>query len=73
MATAQKTGNKETILITGGAGFIGINAARHFIKSGSDVVIFDNFSRKGTEVNVKLLKKDIVGYRNKFGMTVVDC
>lgn len=61
MATTQKTGNKKAILITGGAGFIGINAARHFIKAGSDVVILDNFSRKGAEVNVKLLKKDIVG------------
>jgi len=61
MATAQKTGNRKAILITGGAGFIGVNAARHFIKAGSDVVIFDNFSRKGTEVNIKLLKKDIAG------------
>ncbi len=46
------------ILITGGAGFIGVNAARYFIKQGWQVTIFDNFSRRGTEVNLEHLKKD---------------
>ena len=46
------------ILITGGAGFIGSNLARHFLVKGIHVVIFDNFSRKGTDVNIKLLKRD---------------
>jgi CDP-paratose 2-epimerase len=48
----------QRILITGGAGFIGINAVRHFLKKGCTVTIFDNFSRKGTELNVTHLKKD---------------
>ncbi|MDP2593811.1 MAG: GDP-mannose 4,6-dehydratase [bacterium] len=52
---------QRTILITGGAGFIGINAAKHFLQKGLDVTIFDNFSRKGTEVNLKLLKRDTKG------------
>jgi CDP-paratose 2-epimerase len=46
------------ILITGGAGFIGINASRHFLRKGNAVTIFDNFSRKGTDINVANLEKE---------------
>lgn len=46
------------ILITGGAGFIGINAAQYFLKQGHTVIIYDNFSRKGSVENANLLKKD---------------
>jgi CDP-paratose 2-epimerase len=40
------------VLIIGGAGFIGSNAAHHFASRGARVTILDNFSRKGTEQNV---------------------
>jgi CDP-paratose 2-epimerase len=43
------------ILITGGAGFIGINAAAYFLQKGDQVTIFDNFSRKGGKVNIDWL------------------
>ena len=33
------------ILLTGGAGFIGSHTAVEMVKSGHEVVIFDNFSR----------------------------
>ncbi len=59
--SGKKPANKRlyrTILLTGGAGFIGINLARHFLVKGLHVIIFDNLSRKGTEVNIKLLKRD---------------
>lgn len=46
------------ILITGGAGFIGINAAQYFLKQDHTVIIYDNFSRKGSVENADLLKKD---------------
>ncbi|HEY0964179.1 MAG TPA: NAD-dependent epimerase/dehydratase family protein [Candidatus Paceibacterota bacterium] len=46
---------KRNILIIGGAGFIGINAARRFYQAGWNVTLLDNFSRKGTEVNVAVL------------------
>lgn len=46
------------ILITGGAGFIGVNTARHYLAKGDKVTIFDNLSRRGTEINLQLLKKD---------------
>lgn len=46
----------KRLLITGGAGFIGVNAVRHFLKKGWHVTIFDNFSRRGTDLNIKDLK-----------------
>lgn len=47
---------KRTILITGGAGYIGSHAVKLFLKKGFDVVIFDNLSR-GYEDAVDILKK----------------
>lgn len=46
----------EGILITGGAGFIGINVAAHYLAQDRRVVIFDNFSRAGTEQNLAWLR-----------------
>ena len=43
------------ILITGGAGFLGVNAAHHLIKEGWHVSLLDNLSRPGTERNLKWL------------------
>lgn len=44
------------ILITGGAGFIGCNAAARFLGQGHSVVIVDDLSRRGTERNLEWLK-----------------
>jgi CDP-paratose 2-epimerase len=46
----------KKLLITGGAGFIGVNAALRFLGKGWDVTIFDNFSRRGTDINEATLK-----------------
>src|ERR1700682_4424501 len=43
------------ILITGGAGFLGVNAAVHMIDEGWHVTLLDNLSRPGTERNLKWL------------------
>jgi CDP-paratose 2-epimerase len=43
------------ILITGGAGFLGVNAAVHLIADGWHVTVLDNLSRPGTERNLKWL------------------
>ena len=54
------------ILITGGAGFIGVNAADHFLSKGWEVTILDNFSRKGTEINQAFLED-----KHTSGLTIV--
>lgn len=46
------------ILITGGAGFIGVNCASYFAKKGHEVVIFDNLSRMGSEKNIQWIKDE---------------
>jgi CDP-paratose 2-epimerase len=54
----------DGILITGGAGFIGINVAAHYLVEGRRVALFDNFSRTGTEQNLEWL-------RSRFGDRVI--
>jgi CDP-paratose 2-epimerase len=46
-----------SVLITGGAGFIGVNTAVHFLTAGWKVMLLDNLSRKGTEKNLSWLNK----------------
>jgi CDP-paratose 2-epimerase len=48
---------KKVILITGGCGFIGTNAASLYLKKGYNVIAFDNLSRAGSAENLGLLKK----------------
>lgn len=44
------------ILITGGCGFIGSNAARAFLEEGHTVTLYDDLSRPGTDRNLEWLK-----------------
>ena len=44
------------ILITGGAGFIGSNAASRYLRRGDDVVVVDNLSRRGARQNLNWLR-----------------
>ena len=44
------------IFITGGAGFIGVNSADHFLRQGHEVVVFDNLSRRGGPANLAWLQ-----------------
>ena len=50
-------------LITGGAGFIGVNAAAHYAQQGHSVTVFDNLSRKGTEDNLEWLCREYPAVR----------
>lgn len=43
------------VLITGGCGFIGSNLAAHYLEQGKQVVVFDNFSRRGADANAAWL------------------
>ena len=45
------------ILITGGAGFLGVNAASHFAGLGWQVRLFDNLSRANTERNLEWIRR----------------
>ncbi len=45
------------ILITGGAGFIGVNLANRLLEEGHDVTIFDNLSRFGCDANIEWLRR----------------
>lgn len=49
------------ILITGGAGFIGTNVARGYLREGQPVHILDNLSRPGVEQNLLDLQQDFGG------------
>ena len=53
--TRPARGAERRILITGGAGFLGVNAATHFVRAGWHVTVLDNLSRPGTERNLKWL------------------
>lgn len=55
------------VIITGGCGFIGVNTALRHLKKGDKVIILDNMSRKGTEINLKLLRS-----RGKFEFYKMD-
>ena len=49
--------NKKHLLITGGAGFIGVNSADHFLSRGWRITVLDNFSRKGSKDHLAWLSK----------------
>ncbi len=60
------------ILITGGAGFLGFNLAKHLVKKKHKVFLLDNFSRGKLDYafeslikykNIKLIKKDLLNLK----------
>ncbi len=46
----------KRVLVIGGAGFIGSNVAEAFLRAGSRVTVYDNFSRPGGAANARWLK-----------------
>ena len=48
--------NRMKIIVTGGAGFIGVNAVSRYLKRGDEVVLLDNLHRKGAAENLKWIK-----------------
>jgi CDP-paratose 2-epimerase len=45
------------VLITGGAGFIGTNLAHRLASEGQPVLVFDNLSRNGVDLNLAWLRE----------------
>ncbi|MFP4348422.1 MAG: NAD-dependent epimerase/dehydratase family protein [Desulfococcaceae bacterium] len=51
----RRTRREKPVLITGGAGFIGTNLAHRLLSEGKPVLIYDNISRPGVELNLRWL------------------
>ena len=49
----------KKIVIFGGAGFIGTNVCLSAFERGYHIVVFDNFSRNGTDINLDVLKEKV--------------
>ena len=56
----------KTILVTGGAGYIGSHTSIELIEAGYDVVVVDNLSNSKTEAIRRV--EGIVGRRIKFNL-----
>jgi len=54
-APVSKNGKPKSILITGGAGFVGANLAHRLLSNGQRVRLLDNLSRAGVERNLRWL------------------
>ena len=48
---------KNTVLITGGAGFVGTNLAHRYLSEGFPVRLYDSFARAGVEQNARWLQE----------------
>lgn len=58
-----------TVLIVGGAGFIGTNLASHLARNGHRVRIFDDLSRPGVDKNLAWLQRT---YRDRIDPRIAD-
>ncbi len=46
----------QKVIVIGGAGFIGVNLCLDALRQGMTVVVFDNLSRQGTDINLRILR-----------------
>jgi CDP-paratose 2-epimerase len=56
-------------LITGGAGFVGVNLADRLLGEGKNVAVLDNLSRPGVETNLAWLKEK---YQQRLQVLIAD-
>ncbi|MGD1992134.1 MAG: GDP-mannose 4,6-dehydratase [Anaerolineae bacterium] len=52
---------KKRFLVTGGAGFIGVNYVHRLLERGESVIVYDNLSRRGAEANLAWLQAEHAG------------
>jgi CDP-paratose 2-epimerase len=48
----------DRYLVTGGAGFIGVNYVHRLLARGESVIVYDNLSRRGAEANLAWLRAE---------------
>jgi CDP-paratose 2-epimerase len=65
---AARTEERYT-LITGGAGFVGVNLADRLLGEGKNVAVLDNLSRSGVETNLDWLKEK---YQQRLQVLIAD-
>jgi CDP-paratose 2-epimerase len=58
VTAAAKSGQHCGVLITGGAGFVGVNLAAHLLANGERVRILDSLARAGSEQNIEWLQRN---------------
>src|SRR5215831_8849532 len=47
----------RSVLVTGGAGFVGSNLSNSFLGTGHNVTVFDSLARRGSEHNLEWLSR----------------
>jgi dTDP-D-glucose 4,6-dehydratase len=57
VTAAAGNGRHCSVLITGGAGFVGVNLAAHLLANGERVRILDSLVRAGSERNIEWLQR----------------
>jgi CDP-paratose 2-epimerase len=62
----------RTFLITGGAGFIGCNAAARWSRHGWRVVVLDDLSRRGSQLNLDWLQSSTSAEFHRMDITDAD-
>jgi CDP-paratose 2-epimerase len=60
------------MLITGGAGFIGVNACVEFARKAWDITILDNLNRAGAQTNLEWLRQQRIAAFEKADVRDVD-
>ena len=68
----QHEEKRVKIIVTGGAGFIGSNAASRYLKRGDDVVVIDDLSRPGVDRNLAWLEAQTKEGRGKLTFLKID-
>jgi CDP-paratose 2-epimerase len=60
-SSSAKYKRRKPVLVTGGAGFVGINMVKRLLEEGLRVIVLDNLSRAGAETNLAYLREHYHG------------